>query len=209
MAKIVLHGNLKKFGDNFQIEVCNAIDAIKCLSVQLKGFKKEISTGMFKILRIENHKRIFLDINELKMKCTSLTEIHFYPIVAGRKSGTGKIILGTLLVATAFIAAPAVVGTLGPTMGMSSTAFEALGYSITYAQIAGFGAALALGGITQMLTSTSANSSSTAADDNSSFIFNGATNTATQGQCLPLLYGKFWAGSRVVSQDLAIEDYNE
>lgn len=213
MAKIVLHGNLQKYGDSFEIAAYNAIDAVRCLCSQLKGFRKDFTQGSYRFLRKSFTNEEELSVETLRLKLHDKAELHIMPVAAGAKSGTGKIILGAVIVAAAFIMAPevATVALAGQsttaaavTASMGATAF----LGITYAQIAGFGLALMLGGVTQMLTSKTASSASTSVDANASFLFNGPTNTGIQGSARPLLYGKFCCGSIVASSALAVEEYN-
>ena len=210
MAKVVLHGNLEKYGKEFNLAVYHATDAIRCLCAQLKGFQKDFVTGSYILMR-KGTTEEELSLETLRLRLTDNNELHIFPVLAGAGRGTGKIILGAVLIAAAFIAAPsiAIAGVVETGPIMSATAVTVAGSAITYAQIAGFGLAMVLGGVSQMLTANRVtNSRSTAAETNASFLFNGATNTNAQGSARPLLYGRFTCGSIVSSSALTVEEYN-
>jgi len=64
------------------------------------------------------------------------------------------------------------------------------------------GAAMAFGGISQMISAHAPASVST----KSSYNFNGAQNTTSQGGPVPLLYGRMRVGSTVISSGILAMD---
>lgn len=206
MVKVFLYGHLERFGKQFNLAIYNTPDAIRCLSTQIKGFREDFLNGSYRVIR-RTSKDEELEMDTLRINLPPNAELHIIPAVAGAGRGAGKIILGAVLIAAAYVAAPPVIGIVGVESygGLSATAIGALG--ITYSQIAGFGLAMVLGGVVQMLTATSMNSNTNAVEENASTLFNGATNTSIQGCARPLLYGRFCAGSIVGSSALAVEEY--
>ena len=62
------------------------------------------------------------------------------------------------------------------------------------------GVGMALGGVAQMLTRPPAMTPSNGADKGRNSSFSNLTNSAAQGQVVPLAYGRVYCGSRIVSQ---------
>ncbi len=204
MAKIVLHGDLAQFGGPYEIFVKTPGEAIRALSVQIKGFRRRIGQGQFQVVRrngagLERE----LDAQTMLFPLRDSHELHITPVVAGSsRKGPAKIIIGAAMVATAFALA-------GPAGGLSATAFEvsAIGLTVTYANIAGLGLAIALAGASQMLAPQVKGSSDTSAsqDRRESFLFSGPINVTQQGVAKPLVFGRFICGSVVVSSSLSAE----
>ncbi|BAI75205.1 host specificity protein J (plasmid) [Azospirillum sp. B510] len=107
--------------------------------------------------------------------------------------------MGALIMVVAIAASPAVVGALGPTQGLGAAAFEIAGYSVSYGSIALFGASMMLSGISQMLSPTP---KANLPDTKQSYLFSGPANVSEQGGSVPLVYGRCWVGSTVVSSSL-------
>jgi predicted phage tail protein len=195
--KIVLHGRLKeKFGESYEMEVSTPAEAVRSLCFQLKGFRDELKTGSYYVIR--GKKKIGED--KLHFGFGKVREFHLVPVLEGAKSGVGKAIglavLGIALIAAAVVFAPAA--------GLGATAFTVLGTSVTFGQVALLGGALVLAGVATLLTPTPKVNSADyngreSADQRKSFLYNGATNTVEQGQPVPLVYGRMRVGSVVIS----------
>lgn len=206
MAAIYLHGDLQKFGGPFQFDVYSPADAVRALCVQIKGFRRRISEGNFRVVRKGAAGERDLSLETLSLRLRAGHELHIVPVAAGSGKGTAKIIIGVALVAASFAFAPAIVGALGPTLGMGSTAFSVLGSTVSFGQLAGIGAAMVLGGISGLLSPAPKSSSgSSGQPTNSSFLFNGPANVIDQGNPKPLVYGRFTVGSVVISSALTAE----
>lgn len=206
MNNFYFHGDMgDKFGEHYKLNVHTPAQALRLLSFQLKGLKEYVKDNDFQIVK-NNH-----PIAEVELLCGSEStgDVHFFPLLSGAKSGgVGKAVAGVALAAVAFAAAPAVVGALGPTQGLATTAFTAFGASVSFGSIALFGGAMALGGVAQMLAPTPQTASyqaQEAPDQRASFLLQGPTNTAQEGQPIPLVYGKIQAGSIIVSAGLTPE----
>ena len=73
--------------------------------------------------------------------------------------------------------------------------------------VASFGAAMALGGVVQMLSpQTTGLASKQSADNKASYAFGGVTNTTAQGNPVPLLYGRRRIGGAIISAGIYVED---
>jgi predicted phage tail protein len=127
-------------------------------------------------------------VDELRLRLGRAKTLHQMPVVAGRGSraiGTGKIIAGAALIATAIVApylAPAAIG------------IEAAGAvtiaGISTATIGLTGVALVLSGVSVLMTRAPATRGPAVND--ASFLFGGSsTNFAAQGGCVPVGFGRF------------------
>lgn len=203
MNTVFLHGELQKFGGPYRLDISSPVEAVRALGTQLPGFYQELEAGEYRVLRGQ----LELGEESLGIGLSDGVEVHIVPVIAGAKSGgVGKAILGTAIVAAAIALAPATAG--GSLAGLGATAFSVGGYGVTYGAIALFGTALALQGVSQMLSPTPAtdNYNDREKDDKNSFVFNGAANVVEQGQPIPLVYGRFRVGSIVASSGLSAED---
>lgn len=184
---IHLHGDLKSFGKSFTLSCENAKECVNALCCQLKGFRKRIRDGEFRIIRGKYKTKNYLDENELDYR-DSYTEYHLVPIPKGSKrNGLFKAILGVAMLVTGF----AMVGAAG--------SWAAAG---TFAkQLTILGAGMALNGISQMISPSPSldNGTSEGAATAQSYIFSSAQNVAEEGNIIPVVYGKFWVGSLVLS----------
>lgn len=207
LRTVVLHGALAtRFGKSFELEIQSPAEAIRALIVQIKGFRQALRDGHYRIVKTRETVADSLDLEELKLRLGRAREIHIVPVIAGAASGWGKILIGVAIIGLA-IAAPYALGLAG---GLSATfgAVSAIGFSgISFASIAGFGALVALGGITQMLTSSPTLAGGNAnSDRKESYLFGSAENVTVQGGPVPLVFGEFIHGSVVISAGLSTEE---
>lgn len=207
LRTVVLHGSLAaQFGPSFDLDVKSPVEALRALMVQVKGFRRAFREGSYRVLKARNHVADSLDLDELRLRLGRSREIHVVPVIAGSANGWGKILAGVAIIGLA-IAAPYALGMAG---GLSATfgGISAIGFSgISFGTIAGLGAAVALGGIAQMLSPTPTLSGGSAEQDRKeSFLFGSAENVTAQGVPVPLVFGEFVTGSVVVSAGLSTEE---
>ena len=120
--------------------------------------------------------------------------IRITPVVIGsKKAGVLQTILGAVLVVVG-----AVVGVM--------TSWTGVGGAIGAAMVSS-GIGLMAGGVIQMLSPQAPGlSSKQDADNRASYAFGGVTNTAAQGNPVPLLYGKRRIGGAIISAGIYVED---
>lgn len=216
MKTIYLHGHLKEqFGDSFRLSVSTAAEAVRALEANFPGkFFGAIRDGVYRVQRGPGQP----DITEDQLRInTSSREIHIVPVIQGSGGGRkGKgflgVVMGVALIAAAVAFAPAAVGAggfMGANLGAAVGAGGLFG-SLTYGNIALWGAGLVLSGVSSLLSSTpklsqNAYSNRERPDERPSFIFNGPVNNTEQGGPVPLTYGRIRAGSVVISGGLKIE----
>jgi predicted phage tail protein len=207
LRTVVLHGALAaQFGPSFELEVKSPIEAVRALIVQLRGFRQALREGEYRVLKARWNVAETLDIDGVQLRLGRAREIHIVPVIGGSASGWGKILAGVAIIGLA-IAAPYALGLAG---GLSATigGISAIGFSgISFGTIAGLGAAVALGGVAQMLSPTPSLAGGSASQDRKeSFLFGSAENVTAQGGPVPLVFGEFVTGSVVISAGLSTEE---
>lgn len=187
----------RKFGRIHHLAVDSPAEAVRALSAIKQGFRAFLERSHldgfgYKVLIEKMAINTDSAGTDLHMQHGVNAVFTFAPRPTGAKSGLGQIILGVALVAAAFWTAGWSLSGL-----MASTAAKG---------VAMFGASLFLGGVTQMLSPTVKASASESDANKPSYIFNGAVNTTSQGQPVPVLYGRMVVGSAVVSAGLTSKD---
>lgn len=186
MTRIELGGVLgKTFGKVHHRLIRRTNEAAKALAATINGFeqymisseKRGITYAVFR-----GNKNLGSD--DLEFPVTGEL-IRIVPVIIGSKrAGLLQTILGAVLV---------VVGTIT----------SAYGGGVLIAP----GIALMAGGVVQMLSPQPPGlSSKQDADNKASYAFGGVTNTASQGNPVPLLYGKRRIGGAIISAGVYVED---
>ena len=192
----MLYGSLgATYGKVHRYDVVSPAQAIKALSVTIKGFKQSLIDGGYYRVLVGGKDEVSID--QLGNPMSDRETIRIVPVVAGAE-GLGKVVLGVALVAFA-----------GPLAGFAGTAFGATAATtaVIASSISSIGVSLAIGGVSQMLFSPQSQSSSAEREENKpSFIFNGAVNTTRQGNCVPICYGRMIVGSQVISAGLSVDE---
>ena len=185
MAIVRLYGDLKQFGDKFNMSIETASEGLNGLYCQIAGLRQRIQDGW---VRIRINGVYITDENlavGLHSRLPKNAVIHIVPHVAGAKNGG---IFG-------FIAGAALV--VG---GLIAGVSTGLGFGLVAA-----GAGLMLGGVAQMLTRMPKTEKKTA-DSNRNTYFSNLDNTMAQGAPVPLIFGRMKVGSKVLSQELETLD---
>lgn len=188
MKTIMLHGQLKQFGEQFSLNVDSAAEATHALSCQMPEFK------LFMLQAEQNGMRfaVFLDeVNEQGnigerdiSNHTGASTIHIVPKImgsGGKAFGWLQVIAGAALV------------------GLSFTPFGA-GWAM------GAGIGLMIGGAASMLMPTPSLDSQDPDGNRANYGFGGAVTTVAQGNPVPLLYGERDAGGFICSAGIYTED---
>jgi predicted phage tail protein len=164
--------------------VRNPKEAIRALVAMVPGFEKELMTSKDRGVSYA----VFCgtrNISEKQLEHPSGSDdIRIAPVLSGSKSGG--------LFMTIAGVALAVVGAVSE--------YFIPGNPYGY-QMMMMGAALALGGIAQMVSHQQTTPTSL-----TSYNFSGAENTTSQGGPVPLLYGRMRVGSTVISEGLLAKD---
>lgn len=191
LRTIRLYGKLgTRFGRVHRLAVDSAAEAMRALCVMLPGFKQELVTSSDRGVTYA----VFVGKENIDEKQLALPpgrdDIRIAPVLQGSKrGGVLQTILGAVLV---------VVGAVLTYTGIGSAA------GVPLMQ---FGAAMAFGGVVQMLSPTPKGLSAKDSPDNgASYNFNGPVNTSAQGNPVPVLYGRMIVGSSVISAGIYAED---
>lgn len=188
---VKLYGVLRKhFGREYLLDVQSPRDAVQALCIMLPGFEKFLATGEERglVFTVFSGRRN-LAPEELGLQGSDAEEIRIAPIIQGSKQGgLFQVVLGAVLVVAG-------VFTGGLTSGLG------------IALMAG-GAALALGGVVQMLSPTAKTGSLDRNEDgnNPSYGFGSAVTTIAQGNPYPVLYGEREIGGAIESGGVYPQD---
>ena len=221
MKVVKVYGALrKKLGQcRFEFEVDTPAQAIKALCANFPGLDKWLidseQTGMGFRVAVGKERITPEDASLALLPWSERDVFSIAPVVAGAGSGAGQIFAGIGLVALAIVLGPAAGGFLGLGMGLSgvtagavagSAAMGLIGGAAAVA-IGGVGAMLVLSGVSQMLSpqpDISALQRGKEAARLESFSFSGIVNTSKQGLPVPLVYGRAFVGSAVLSSGLDV-----
>lgn len=183
MTRIELGGELGKvFGKTHHRLISSTKEAGVALSATLKGFRQYMLSSKQRGLTyavFKGKKNIGRD--DLEYPVTGEV-IRIVPIIIGsKKAGLLQTILGAVIVA---------VGVVTQQYYLVAT-----------------GVSLGVGGIVQMLSpQTTGLASKQDADNKASYAFGGVTNTAAQGNPVPLGYGRRRIGGAIISAGIYVED---
>lgn len=180
LRTVRLYGQLaNKFGREFKFDVRSPAEAVAALKANLAGFTEHLiefsEPGYHVFTGKEN-----IGLKELNHPTNQVIKI--VPAVVGAKQGVIQTIIGAVL---------AVVG-----------------YYFGQPWLVNIGVSMMIGGVAQMLfappppTDPGKNERP---DNQPSYAFNGAVNTAQQGNPVAIGYGRLIIGSQVVAAGLYVE----
>jgi len=200
MMTILLYGHLgKKFGRVHRFYVSTVSEAVRALSANYEDFKQALIDGGE--YRITRGGREEVTKDTLDFPQSTKETLRIIPVVSGSGGGgIGSIIVGAFLIwATGGLAA---IGGVSTGLGAGFIT----GSAATF--IGSIGMSMVLGGVAQMLFSPPDPPSTTTRESVAnvpSFGFSGAINTTSQGNAVPVCYGRMMVGSQVISAGLSVE----
>ena len=192
LRQLVLEGSLSSFGGPFTFDVSSVQEAVHALTSQIKGTYRAIRQGEFLVFADD----VQLEENETGFDLGTVLRIRIVPVPVGSKSnGVFKVILGVALLG------------VGLAVGAGGLALGTLG-TISQGTFLTMSAGFLLNGIGQMLSPSPSMSigDSEKADSKTSYLFSGAVNVCEEGNCVPVVYGKAYSGSIVVSSGQSVDD---
>ncbi|MEQ5040080.1 tail assembly protein [Providencia rettgeri] len=181
-----------KFGRVHHLAIDSPREAIKALSVLYEGFEQFLANAHLKGLEfaVFKGKR---NISEDELNLDTSEEIRIAPVIKGSKrGGFFQTVLGIAMIGLA----------------VWNPAFLAMSATTNSALMLG-GAAMAIGGVVQMLSPQPRGLSIRQdADNKPSYAFGGAVNTTAQGNPVPLFYGldRREIGGAIISAGIYTED---
>jgi predicted phage tail protein len=220
MKVVKVYGALRKYLGQcrFQFEADTPAQAIKALCVNFPGLDKWLldseQDGVAYRVTIGKEKITEDDLLPLVMPWSERQVFSITPVIAGAGRGVGQIFAGIGLIALAIVAGPAAGGFLGLGAGLGGATGAGAAVSMglvggAFASAIGFaGVSLALGGIAQLISPQQTYSSTERGKEAArfeSFTFSGVTNTVQQGLPVPIVYGRAYIGSAVISSGLDVD----
>ena len=196
MLTVLLYGFLgQRFGRVHRYDARSPAEAVRALCATLPGFRQALAGGgAYRVLR---GGREALGAEDIRAPHSARDTLRIVPVVAGAGKGIGQILLGAALIGLSFL--PGLQAPLFP-------AAEGLLGEISIGSIAGsIGRSLLFSGITSMLFSAPKPQNIDRPANKPSYAFDGAVNTAAQGNPVPICYGRLIVGSQVVSAGLVTE----
>lgn len=193
MLLVLLYGHLgARFGRVHRYDAHSPAEAVRALSVTLPGFRQAlIDGGAYRVLR---GGREALGADDIVAPHSARDTLRIVPAVAGAGRGFGQILLGAALIGLSFVPGIQAVGfSLGPVSFGLSSVFRSVGMNLLFS------------GVSQALTSTPKSQQVEAVSNKPSYAFDGAVNTAAQGNAVPVCYGRLIVGSQVISAGLSVE----
>ena len=195
MNTIILHGDLKEqFGERFNVDVSNPIEAFRAMKCQLPGFEAAIRSGSWYVIR-EMPNGLFAVNEEMLGLGMNNCKLHFLPSIEGDANKGGvKAVLGIALIGAALFVPGLQIAM--PLIGGTIKSFAIL-----------TGLALALGGLSLLLAPTPKLNAG-GGDNDQSFLFGGDFNPSGQNFAVPLAYGYWRIRGMPVASEIVTEEYN-
>ena len=201
LRKIKLYGPLAKFIGKrvLQADVASAAEAVRFLVANFPAVEKHMADQHYRVSVGESD----ITLDELQNPAGQ-SDIKIVPVVAGAGGSTGQILAGVALLAFSIIAGP--LGAFASTAygpfaaGLSVTTGFQLGSAAALA-IGSLGAAMVLGGVSQLLSPVpvAAQGTNSNTDPRKTYSFSGIQQTSRQGTPVPICYGLTLTGSVVIS----------
>ncbi len=94
LARICLHGDLQRFGRRLSLYVNTAAEAIRALSMQMPGFRRQMNEGWYQIRIAGDDTAPEAVYARLHEQLGEGTVIHIVPRLAGAGKGGLQIVLG-------------------------------------------------------------------------------------------------------------------
>lgn len=107
LARICLHGDLQRFGRRLGLYVNTAAEAIRALSMQMPGFRRQMNEGWYQIRIAGDDTAPEAVYARLHEQLGEGTVIHIVPRLAGAGKGGLQIVLGAAAIVGSFFTAGA------------------------------------------------------------------------------------------------------
>lgn len=188
LRQLVLEGSLSSFGGPFVFDVSTVQEAVRALTTQIKGAYSAIRKGEFLVYADE----VPLDENEVGFELGTVSKIRVVPVPVGSKNnGVFKVILGVALLGVGLA-----VGAGKVFLGIKAATYTMMG------------AGMLMNGIGMLISPSPSMSigDSEKPDSKTSYLFSTASNVCEEGNCIPVVYGKAYSGSIVVSTGPSVDD---
>lgn len=180
----------KKYGKKhtFLLDRGDAREATKAMDINHPGFARDLAEAEGRGLRFAIFKN-GKNISEDELDLGGARDLLFVPVVHGSKrAGSLQTVIGAVLIV----------------VGAVATAF---GFGAAGVPMMKMGAALAIGGVIQMLSPQAKGLSQSAAPENlPSYAFGSAKNTTASGNPVPICIGERRWGGAIISASIEAQD---
>ena len=197
LRKVKLYGSLAKFIGKriLHADIASTAEAIRFLVANFPALERHMADQHYHV----SVGPYALSLDELHDPIGS-QDIHIVPVIGGAGGSVGTILAGVALVAAAIVLGPAAGGFLGLGLGLSGAGLGIIGGAAA-TLIGGLGAALILGGVSQLLSPVPRVPQGPGSDNDprKTFNFSGIQQTSRQGTPVPIVYGRTLCGSVVIS----------
>lgn len=187
LTKVVFDGPLGKVaGKEWNLAVSTPTEALQMVEANKPGVMAWIRMNASKYANYrvtitrKNGRKEALSEETYKLHRSPPAVIRFTPITAGA-SAVARVIVGVVLLVVAYV------------------------FPFTAPVLAPLGLSLLIGGLVEMLSPRPKTKSNSVNEDGTSYYFNGAVNTSTQGPPVSLVYGRNLCGSQAVSASITID----
>jgi len=210
MKVVKVHGALKeKLGGQgtFELDVFNPAEAIRALCSNFPGLENWIidseKDGIAYKVVLDKEEIGKDNIERLAHPWSEKEVFNITPVISGAGGGFGRALMGAALIGAAIMFAPGIpLATAGQGfMGAVGTGLFSAGVS----KVVGYmGVSLLLGGVGQMISPTPKPGFERGKEATklTNYSFSGITQTSQQGLPVPIVYGKCFIGSAVLSSGL-------
>lgn len=207
MTNVYLHGELRNlFGDCLKLNINSPKEAFSAINANRRNFAETVKKlGMKGILyRIIVDDEVTVNIKELGIQ-KAPKEMHIVPVVWGAGSNSGGILMLAAGVAMIALTAGAAAGAL-PAMlsafgtGGSMALTTATGLTTLGSVVTGLGVSLAIQGVMSLLfPQPKPDFNQEVAAGGKSYLFGSKPSNVSQGQAIPVGYGRLLIGASQVS----------
>ena len=213
MKIVKVYGALKKrLGGKgrFKLVARTPAEAIRALCANFPGLDKWLidseKHGVFYKVTVGKEKITEDNVEDLNLPWGEKEEFRIAPVVVGAGGGRGfwGFVAGALLITASFMFPGA--GAFGTTSFFGAAAGTGIGTAIGTG-LSYMGASMIFGGISQMISPRPdpGLGRSKEAAKLQNYSFSGITNTSQQGMACPIIYGRCFIGSAVISTGLDVD----
>lgn len=187
LRKVKLYGSLAKFIGKriLHADIASTAEAIRFLVANFPALERHMADQHYHV----SVGPYALSLDELHDPIGS-QDIHIIPVIGGAGGAVSRILIGAALIAGAFFTGGATIGLLGLAAPIAVSTL-----------LAGVGASLVLGGVSQLLSPVPRIPQGPGSDNDprKTFNFSGIQQTSRQGTPIPIIYGRTLCGSVVIS----------
>jgi len=213
MKVIKVYGALqKRLGQSsFEFDVTTPAQALRGLCANFPDLAKWMidseKDGVGYKVSVGNIEVTEEDVSPLLLPYSDKEVFSITPVIAGAGGGIGRILLGAALIGLAIVtyggSLTVTGGLVTAKTALAAGSFAAAGAGVAAAAV-NLGVGLIISGVAEVLSPQPTPPSFD--DSNPSFSFSNIVNTSRQGLPVPIIYGRVFAGSAVLSANFDVDN---